>query len=94
MKIVIDIQMYEGASMTEWCHLLRVKSYLPLTVVSLSPARDIDLESLAPDHCGFECHQRLWILSCKKAIQLAYRLSVFLPRFPHAPEIMHRQVPT
>ena len=34
-----------------------------------------DLESLALYHFGFESSQRLWILSCEEAIQLAYRMS-------------------
>ena len=32
----------------------------------------VDLESLAPHRYGFESHQRLLILSCDEAFQLAY----------------------
>ena len=40
--------------------------------------RVVDLQSLAPHHCGFESHQGLWILSYAEAIQLAYGTSVVL----------------
>jgi hypothetical protein len=44
---------------------------------------------LAPQRCGYESRQGLWILSCEEATQLAYGTSVVLLRCPFVPEIMH-----
>jgi hypothetical protein len=49
----------------------------------------VDFKPLAPNRCGFESRQGLWILSCEEAIQLAYGTSVVLLRCPFVPEIMH-----
>jgi hypothetical protein len=53
----------------------------------------IDFKPLAPHHGEFESRQRLWILSCEEAIQLAYGTSVVLLRCPFVPEIIHRRAP-
>jgi hypothetical protein len=53
----------------------------------------VDFKTLAPHHCGFESRQRLWILSCEEAIELAYGKSVVLLRFLFVPEIMHGRAP-
>jgi hypothetical protein len=49
----------------------------------------VDFKPLAPNRCGFESRQGVWILSCEEAIQLAYGTSVVLLRCPFVPEIMH-----
>ena len=53
--------------------------------------RVVDLESLAPHHCGFEFPKGL--LSCEEAIQLAYGTLMVLFRCPLVPEIMHADAP-
>ena len=50
----------------------------------------VNLESLAPHCCVFESRQGHWILSCEKAIQLAYRTAVVLLRYTLVPDIMHQ----
>ena len=39
--------------------------------------RIVDLESLAPDYCGYEARARFSILSCEEAIQLAYGALIY-----------------
>jgi hypothetical protein len=53
----------------------------------------VDFKSLAPQRCGYESRQGLWILSYEEAIQLAYGTSVVLLRCPFVPEIMHVRAP-
>jgi hypothetical protein len=49
----------------------------------------VDFKPLAP-HCRrFKSQQGLWILSCEKAIKLAYRMLVVLLRCLVVPEVMH-----
>jgi hypothetical protein len=45
----------------------------------------------SPQCCGFKSRQRLWILSCEEAIQVAYGMSVVLLRPLFMPEIRHRK---
>ena len=47
------------------------------------------LESLATHRCGFESCQRLWILSCEEAMQLAYGTLMVLLKCLLMPEIIH-----
>jgi hypothetical protein len=49
----------------------------------------VDFKPFFPQHYGFDSRQELWILSCKKAIQLAYRTSVVLLRCPFLDDRMH-----
>jgi hypothetical protein len=42
----------------------------------------LDFKPYAPHVLRFLSRKGLWILSCKKAIQLAYRMSVVLPLVP------------
>jgi hypothetical protein len=51
-------------------------------------AHNIDFKPLAPHCLGLESRQRLLILSCEEAIQLAYGTSVILPRCPLMSEII------
>jgi hypothetical protein len=53
----------------------------------------VDFKPLAPYRCGFESRQKVWIISCEEAIQLAYGTSVVLLRCPFVPEIMHGRAP-
>jgi hypothetical protein len=53
----------------------------------------VDFKPLAPHRCGCVSWQRLWILSCEEAIQLAYGTAVVLLRRPLVPEVMHRKAP-
>jgi hypothetical protein len=55
--------------------------------------KDVDFKPLAPHGFGFESRQRLWILSCEEAIQLAYGMSVVLLSSQFMPEIMHKGAP-
>jgi hypothetical protein len=48
----------------------------------------VDIKPLAAHCCGFESNQGLWILSCKKAFQLGYGMSVVLLGCQFMPEIM------
>jgi hypothetical protein len=54
----------------------------------------VDFKPLAPHHYGFKSQQGLWILSYKKAIQLAYGTSIpVLLGCLFRPEIMHGRAP-
>jgi hypothetical protein len=53
----------------------------------------VEFKLLAAHRCGFVSRQRLWILSCEKAIQLAYGTSAVLIRCPFLPEITHEGAP-
>jgi hypothetical protein len=48
----------------------------------------IDFKTLALHHCRFKSWQKVWVLSCEEAIQLAYRMSVVLLGCPLVPEIV------
>jgi hypothetical protein len=52
-----------------------------------------DFKPFAPYNCGFESLKGIWILSFEEAIQLAYRMSEILLRFPFVPEIIYGRAP-
>jgi hypothetical protein len=53
----------------------------------------VDFKPLAPQCCGFESQQGIWILSCGEAIQLAYGTLVVLLKCLFVPEILHERAP-
>jgi hypothetical protein len=53
----------------------------------------IDFKPLAPHLCGFESREGLGFFHVRKIIQLAYGMSVVLPRCPFVPEIMPGRAP-
>jgi hypothetical protein len=53
----------------------------------------VNFKPLPPQFRGFEFRQGLYILSCKEAIQPAYRTSVVLLRCPFMLEILHGRTP-
>ena len=69
------------------CLVIYVASYLSVRGVRGQVIRAGYLESLTPHNCGFVSRRGIWILSCQKAIQLAYGTSVVLLRCPIVPEI-------
>jgi hypothetical protein len=57
-------------------------------------AKVVDFKPLAPHRCGFDSRQGILILSCEKAILLAYGTSVGgSRRCPFLLEIMHGRAP-
>jgi hypothetical protein len=50
--------------------------------------KEVDFKPLAPQCCGFESRQGIWILSYEEAIQLAYGMTVVQLRCPFVPEII------
>ena len=52
-------------------------------------ARAVHFELRVPHHCGFKCHQRLWILSLEEVIQLAYETKQWWPCQPELSSSSH-----